>query len=263
MDPYTSQLDTKTSRLAKSGSPGLVNVSCGHNHTACVTQSGSVYVCGHNEKGCLGLSLSTASNSTKTTIHKPTRLELSQPILQVSCGLHHTAAVTTNGTVLSWGDNQQGQLGHRVNNKSSSSFCPPQAMMLSSSSSSNQTTPVAAAVACGHYFTLVLTNRMCVFACGADYIAPHGSPIPVTIPTLIGLPLVFIAKGMGIMLSLPKVLQLQDTALCEEDSSHSLVVFLTEKNCLQPLLLLETLMQNVKVTATIVKWHSPTISTNW
>lgn len=55
-------------------------------------------------------------------------------VIQVSCGVDHTAALRSDGTVLSWGSNEYGQLGHRIDHHhycKLPTFCHPSLMMVS------------------------------------------------------------------------------------------------------------------------------------
>ena len=53
---------------------------------------------------CLSLSLSFFLSAHIDTLHSVT-------INQVQCGYNHSLALTSEGTLYSWGDNREGQLG--------------------------------------------------------------------------------------------------------------------------------------------------------
>ena len=77
----------------------LLQVSCGLNHTLCVTSDGmSVWAFGEGDYGKLGL----GSNSSKNL---PTKIEslYGLNIKKVICGAHFSVALTNNGRVFSWG----------------------------------------------------------------------------------------------------------------------------------------------------------------
>jgi ubiquitin-protein ligase E3 A len=210
------------SRLGKPGSAAVISVATSSTHSACSTITpGTVLTCGYNQKGCVDPNV---KNTPK--ICRPMLLESMNTNLvihQVSCGYDHTAALSEHGTVLTWGSNEYGQLGHRpppkaarhqsFNNSShhNISFCSPQGLLLTGGRR-------AAAVACGHYFTLVLTTRMTVLACGIDTItggcssskgpsassslssssstsSSSGVLVASSIPALQGLPLVSVSAG--------------------------------------------------------------------
>lgn len=68
---------------------GIIRVSCGFSHTACVGRSGEVYVWGCGDGGRLGL-------GRLATLHEPIIVEklLHERIVDVSCGCFQTLALT-------------------------------------------------------------------------------------------------------------------------------------------------------------------------
>ena len=210
------------SRLGKPGAEAVTSLATSSTHSACTLARGTVMTWGQNVKGVVDPYGNNSLQLPRPTLFEPIN-DLNLKILQVSCGYDHTAALSEHGTVLTWGSNEYGQLGHRQrssnrNTSSSSSsddnqqqrqqpqtFCRPNGLVMSGGQR-------AAAVACGYYFTLVLTTRMCVLACGDEHITGHYSedpmdcddsqpeaiktpPLATTIPALQGLPLVAIAAG--------------------------------------------------------------------
>ena len=85
---------------------GILQISCGSQHTVAITQSGAVLTWGGNKKGQLGDGQLTSSNV-------PLRLKQlkHRPIINIQCGENHTLAVTITGNLYVWGDNTCGQLG--------------------------------------------------------------------------------------------------------------------------------------------------------
>jgi len=82
----------------------------GGYHSSLITQDGEVYIWGRNMYGGLGDSTRT-SKSTPIDITSELNLESREIIIQMSLGNHHSAAVTSGGRLLTWGNNQYGQLG--------------------------------------------------------------------------------------------------------------------------------------------------------
>lgn len=80
-------------------------VSCGSTHTAVVTPRGEIYTFGSNLYNQLGLHDVFQEKRT------PTKIPGFNNVLQVSCGLHHTAFVTIEGYIYTFGSNSSGQLG--------------------------------------------------------------------------------------------------------------------------------------------------------
>ncbi|XP_048112331.1 secretion-regulating guanine nucleotide exchange factor isoform X2 [Alosa alosa] len=83
---------------------GVICITGGGGHSALITDSGSLLVCGQNHKGQLGL-----GHTTEVLTFVP--LSLSSPVQQVCCGWDSTLFLTDSGQVLSCGSNAFGQLG--------------------------------------------------------------------------------------------------------------------------------------------------------
>lgn len=83
----------------------VLDVACGLEHTAFLTDDGIVYTCGSNNFGQLGHS---------KRFNKPERIDAleTMTITKVACGQDFTMALTNKGRILSWGNNANGQLGH-------------------------------------------------------------------------------------------------------------------------------------------------------
>ena len=72
---------------------------------AITTKTGQVYTMGRGTQGQLG-----HGEKQNTTI--PTLVTmLPKQVIQVSCGLNHTFALTHDGLLYGWGKNESGQLG--------------------------------------------------------------------------------------------------------------------------------------------------------
>ena len=184
--PHTIPVDSRIGRA------NLVSLALGHTHAACATATGGLLICGNNSEGAVD-----PSQRTVATFKRPMHLEslALTRILQVSCGLDHTAALTETRSVLTWGNDQDGQLGQRrAPSDDSRRFRSPAAMVLG-------TNKRASKVACGHRFTLVLTTRMEVLVCGREEISGYSPEdnrppqLPMQNSSLQGLPLVSIAAG--------------------------------------------------------------------
>ena len=92
------------------GLPGPVRqVAAGLCHTGIVTEAGDLLVCGWGEYGQLGL-----GDEDDRTI--PTRVARAvfdgEAVLMVACGKYHTATLTERGGVYTFGNGEDGRLGH-------------------------------------------------------------------------------------------------------------------------------------------------------
>ena len=234
----------------------IVNVSIGESHIGFVTSSGSLWMWGDNSSGAVDPSTAPVhrqeddnhndndnSRKKKRIISSPMLLEsimslLTTKIIVVACGLDHTAILTEHqptqlgGSVLTFGGNRHGQLGHRRRPKStSSSSCPSRAATGEEEEEDHHASHRLPAVmvlpegqhaldvTCGDGFTLVATTRLRVYICGKQIISgyiqhnsnnstseqPQGQPPPQQQqtqdglahehPYLQGLPLVAVRAG--------------------------------------------------------------------
>lgn len=130
----------------------IMQVASNTYHQASVTTTGEVYVSGTNEEGCI-----SADRSVRI-LYKPRLLEslLSHRIVQVSCGVYHTACVTSTGAVMSFGGNEVGELGH---SRDLNAFVAPKAV-------DGLAGKLAVSVACGQRVTFILTSTGEILSCG-------------------------------------------------------------------------------------------------
>ena len=89
-------------------------IECGGCHVFCKTLNNDIYCWGYNMNGQLGLE-NRANQNTPILC-----LSLSnEEIIDIKCGDFFTLALTSNGDVLSCGDNKYGQLGRETKRNSS------------------------------------------------------------------------------------------------------------------------------------------------
>ncbi|XP_022744996.1 ultraviolet-B receptor UVR8-like isoform X3 [Durio zibethinus] len=86
----------------------VLGVAAGLWHTVCIAVDGQVYAFGGNQFGQLGTGAEQAETSPKQL--DAASLE-GKHAKMVSCGARHSAILTDDGQVLSWGWNKYGQLG--------------------------------------------------------------------------------------------------------------------------------------------------------
>ena len=84
-------------------------IACGNGHTVILKNDGSVYSCGGNGSGQLGIGIGGA-NTNKSTFTKVTT-NINNDVKQIACGNGHTVILKNDGSVLSCGNNVYGQLG--------------------------------------------------------------------------------------------------------------------------------------------------------
>jgi alpha-tubulin suppressor-like RCC1 family protein len=120
------------------GGTNWSEVATGITHTAAIRTNGTLWLWGNNTNGRLGDNTITSRSSPAQTVSGGTDWK------QVACGDGHTAAIKTNGTLWTWGNNATGQLG---SNNTTSRSSPAQTV--SGGANWKQ-------VACGNDFTAVI-----------------------------------------------------------------------------------------------------------
>ena len=107
-----SLLDPRGPTPARVTFPGGVRVrraSCGYLHTAAVDTEGTLYTWGAGEYNRLG-----HGNEQDVGAPRAVTALAGRRIAMVSCSPTHTAALTEGGILFTWGQNEQGQLGHEI-----------------------------------------------------------------------------------------------------------------------------------------------------
>ncbi|CAJ1065606.1 probable E3 ubiquitin-protein ligase HERC6 [Xyrichtys novacula] len=160
---------------ALTGAP-VTQISVGATHSFFLTLPGLVYCCGANKSGQLGLNRLDEKGRFNICVVPALRpLDISF----ISCGEAHTAVLTKEGNVFTFGEGRHGQLGHN----STEIEKAPRLV--------DGVDGPAAQIACGRYHTLVLgsSGQLWAFGNGAKgQIGTGGSEDSLT-PTLVKLPL--------------------------------------------------------------------------
>lgn len=90
----------------------IVSVACGSSHNMCLAQDGRCFVFGGNSLGQLGLG---PGRSDQMLPHYNDLLfEKCGPCKVVACGSNHSAVISENGNLFSWGHSEYGQHGGQV-----------------------------------------------------------------------------------------------------------------------------------------------------
>ncbi|XP_062276633.1 probable E3 ubiquitin-protein ligase HERC4 [Scomber scombrus] len=152
----------------------LVQIAAGGEQSFALSVSGGVFSWGRNDCGQLGLG-DTTDRHTPNPVHS---LDMKKTI-HISCGKDHTAILTKDGVVFTFGSGQYGQLGH---NSFSDELRPRIVAELWGAK--------VIKIACGRHHTLVMTDskRVYSFGCGEQGQLGHGEeshpsvPLPVQLP---------------------------------------------------------------------------------
>jgi alpha-tubulin suppressor-like RCC1 family protein len=126
---------------------GIISVAAGQFHTVALKSNGQVLTWGSNQYGQLG------DGDTTDSLSPLIIPELLTGVKAVAAGLNHTVALKSDGTVMAWGSNQYGQLGH---GKTTDSLTPQAVPGLTG----------VVAIAAGFYHTLALKSDHTVVAWG-------------------------------------------------------------------------------------------------
>ncbi|XP_028832430.1 probable E3 ubiquitin-protein ligase HERC6 [Denticeps clupeoides] len=131
----------------------VVQIAAGGSQTFAISLQGFVYCCGANNAGQLGLN--RTDDKGRFTICKAPALSI-LGVCAISCGEAHTAVLTEDGQVFTFGEGSQGQLGH---NSTANEVKPRKVEGINN--------PVSQ-IACGSHHTLVLVcdGRLLAFGSG-------------------------------------------------------------------------------------------------
>ena len=105
------QLDATNFHAFSKGNRRVTQVAAGNSHMALVTSGGLVYTLGDGEYGQLGRG--HVIDRTRVIVPMPVKGPLEDRfVVKAAVGMHHTAAVTNDGFLYTFGNGKLGQLGH-------------------------------------------------------------------------------------------------------------------------------------------------------
>lgn len=132
--------------------PPALGVFAGKTFSFATTLSGSAYGWGANESGQLG------TGTTVSPLYSPATVANLTNVIEMDGGVKHTVALTNDGRVWTFGDNQYGQLGvsSGVTSRATPAALPPFSLATITS------------VSAGYYYTLALANNGTVYGWGHD-----------------------------------------------------------------------------------------------
>ena len=124
-------------------------IYCGEYHVFVVKNNGSVWACGKNDKGQLGL-----GDTTDRTTFTQVTTNINNDVSQIACGGSHTIILKNDGTVWSCGYNAYGELG--IGDTTQRTIF-------------TQATNDVKQIACGSNYSFILKNDGTVWSCGYNY----------------------------------------------------------------------------------------------
>uniref|UniRef100_A0A3Q2ZM27 HECT and RLD domain containing E3 ubiquitin protein ligase 3 n=1 Tax=Kryptolebias marmoratus TaxID=37003 RepID=A0A3Q2ZM27_KRYMA len=150
----------------------LAQITAGGDHSFALSLSGAVFGWGKNRAGQLGL-----NDKQDRAVPCHIKFLRSQKVVYISCGDEHTAALTKDGGLFTFGDGSWGQLGHGSTNNE---LLPRRVLELMGTEVSQ--------ITCGRHHTLALVPSSSVvyaFGCnshgqlGMGLLGDSRSPFPV------------------------------------------------------------------------------------
>ena len=137
---------------------GVATIAAGDNFSVAVKTDGTVWAWGDNSSGQIGIgSTQTQKYAVQVTLSGGGGLT---GVKRVECGATHVIAVKTDGSVWSWGNNTNGQLGNGTTTQAKN---PVQVKINSSTFFTGAT-----AVAAGASHSVILKTDGSVYACGLN-----------------------------------------------------------------------------------------------
>ena len=102
----TGDLTNRSSPTQVGSLSNWIQISCGYDHTMAIKNDSTLWACGYNNFGQLGLN-TNAVNRASTFV----QVGAGNSWAQVAAGRTTTAAIQSNGTLWTWGQNNFGRLG--------------------------------------------------------------------------------------------------------------------------------------------------------
>ncbi|THU54002.1 hypothetical protein C4D60_Mb10t20370 [Musa balbisiana] len=179
-------------------------VSCGSVHVVALSEDGLLQAWGYNEYGQLGRGFTSEGLQGARILNAYARF-LDEPpelvkIRQVACGEYHTAAISEDGDVYTWGLGSMGQLGHCSPQSGDKELLPRRVVALDGITVKD--------VACGGVHTCALTAQGALYTWGGGQAGQLGlgpqngffSCVPNASDMLLrNLPVLVIPKGVQLV----------------------------------------------------------------
>mmetsp|Transcript_67455 Transcript_67455/g.161835 ORF Transcript_67455/g.161835 Transcript_67455/m.161835 type:complete len:689 (-) Transcript_67455:55-2121(-) len=162
------------------------HVACSGHYSCAVAESGELYTWGYGKDGSLG-----HGDTKDALMPKAVRALQSKIVRSLSCAEHHIAAVTDSGVLYTWGNGQNGRLGH------GGFAIEPLPKHVEALSGTH-----VAQVACGDFHTACITmnpTQVYTWGLGLSGRLGHGDEtdqnLPVPVEALVGVPVAAMVCG--------------------------------------------------------------------
>ncbi|GJM95875.1 hypothetical protein PR202_ga12658 [Eleusine coracana subsp. coracana] len=162
--------------------PNMViqQVSCGAVHVVALSEHGLLQAWGYNEYGQLGRGCTSQGLQGARVLNAYARFLDDAPelvkIVRVSCGEYHTAAISENGEVYTWGLGSMGQLGHCSLQSADKELIPRRVVALDGI--------IVQDVSCGGVHSCAVTQDGALYAWGGGHVSVL---LPVDTLTLVSM----------------------------------------------------------------------------
>ncbi len=153
-------LEDKPTPVVVSGASNIIAISAGYYFSLALKSDGTMLAWGNNSRGQLGDSVVKADKPT------PVAVSGASDIVAIGAGSEHSLALKTDGTMLAWGLDVDGQLGDNVQLTDQPL---PVAVMTSS---------IIVGISAGTNHSLAVTSSGNVLAWGSDFAGQLGDNIP-------------------------------------------------------------------------------------
>ena len=164
----------------------VASVTCGRYETAAIKTDGTLWTWGLTQNDALGLSAGNVMNVSQGSMNQTLPCKVMDNVSAVSCGWWHTAAIKTDGSLWTWGQNSEGQLGNGIigDQPSTSSWTDAFAGKTPQPAPEPETLfhvmDNVVAVACGKTHTAALKSDGTLWTWGNNYDGQLGSPAIAT-----------------------------------------------------------------------------------
>jgi alpha-tubulin suppressor-like RCC1 family protein len=149
------------------------SIAAGYNHSIALKSDGSLWAWGYNTSGQLGLGNTTSPITTVTRVGTDINWSM------IAAGENHTMALKLDGSIWTWGNNSNGQLGNGITGPSGNKNIPTQIIVTDTNWSK---------IAAGKNYSLALRTDNTLWAWGDNTYCQLGDNTKTKriVPTQIG-----------------------------------------------------------------------------